>query len=164
MQAGVRSAGLDAHHSHRYKRSSPQALHEPPAPRAGRFFLVAQWARHYPWLRAWSEIQREHWGMPTLTRRRYPEWPDCWHIYYATFASGRSRGVLVTLSHRPRAVGGKELRHVADVAAHVGWLSDNIIAGNCRRPGRRREQRCQHFDKCTLARRWGRSGRKFRPD
>lgn len=58
------------------------------------------------------------------------------------------------LSHRPRAVGGKELRHVADVAAHVGWLSDNIIAGS-RRPGRRREQRCQHFD---------RSGRKFRPD
>jgi hypothetical protein len=26
--------------------------------------------------------------MPTLTRRRYPERPDCWHIYYGDVRVG----------------------------------------------------------------------------
>src|SRR6266446_1249451 len=26
--------------------------------------------------------------MPTLTRRRYPERPDCWHIYYGDICVG----------------------------------------------------------------------------
>jgi len=26
--------------------------------------------------------------MPTLTRRRYPERPDCWHIYYGDVQAG----------------------------------------------------------------------------
>ena len=26
--------------------------------------------------------------MPTLTRRRYPERPDCWHVYYGDVHAG----------------------------------------------------------------------------
>jgi hypothetical protein len=32
--------------------------------------------------------------MPTLTRRRYPERPDCWHIFYGDVRVGTiTRGV-----------------------------------------------------------------------
>ena len=27
--------------------------------------------------------------MPMLTRRRYPERPDCWHVYYEDVRVGR---------------------------------------------------------------------------
>jgi hypothetical protein len=30
----------------------------------------------------------ESWAMPALTRRRYPERPYCWHIYYGDVQAG----------------------------------------------------------------------------
>ena len=35
-----------------------------------------------------SRSDRALWGMPTLARRRYPERPDCWHIYYGDVRVG----------------------------------------------------------------------------
>src|SRR5258708_33695245 len=43
-------------------------------------------------------------ALPTLTRRRYPERPDCWHIYYGDVHAG-------TIAKRVgNPFGGLELR------------------------------------------------------
>jgi hypothetical protein len=44
------------------------------------------------------------WGMPELTRRRYPERPDCWHVYYGDVHAG-TIAMRVGIPHERRSVG-----------------------------------------------------------
>src|SRR5664280_272346 len=63
-----------------------------------------------------------------------------------------ARGQQHVFVARQRAVRRKKLRDITDVAAHLGGLSDYVVAGNRGRSRSRRQQRRQHLDECALAR------------
>ena len=47
-------------------------------------------------------------SMPTLTRRRYPERPDCWHIYYGDVHVG-TIAIRVGVPHHEEPKGSAAL-------------------------------------------------------
>ena len=60
--------------------------------------------------------------MPTLTRRRYPERPDCWHVYYGDVHAGTIARRVGNRSADPDGIAKTEADHFGKCPGCGEWF------------------------------------------